>query len=414
MTDLSLPKPLAAVLKTCFARVEDAREAVEHRIASIPRQEKVVAEWVNDTAGKAGRDYPGHALDSYPVQTRMRREISQLERYRAELPERLREFAQALNAMESTSAEVDRMAEMGAFKGPTEPRPMPGAALAKRAWPKTWPMTRAEAQALTAVRDRLPSVDRAVALSARQPDFTEFVLSIGTHRLSMSARHSDGIETFKSELEDVTEGASSTRWRAILEAIRCDIRWPQLEAHLAKPSPWLPTEFVGEEFGLRGSLLKREALSDLLVQLSPEAAHWYLAQMPGRASSEDLLMLGRKWGELVAARLVRVGEMLGIEEMLSGVPFAQVKSLFILAGLKPPTSFALAVSRFAEVRAIRTEAFLRAWLEEFFDPMGFVVVDEAPGIEREERLGPRARANVMVSSIVILAEGDPGALAIFE
>ena len=162
-----------------------------------------------------------------------------------------------------------------------------------------------EARTQPIIRDRLPSIE-PVSLTSGHPDQVEFFVSIGEHKLAMIARYGSGIEHFRSEFEGYAEGQSSTRWRAILEAIRCDIRWPLLEQHLTKSSPWLPRDFVDEEFGLRGSLAKREALSDLLVQLSPNAARWYLAQMPGRIPTEDSPVHSPELSELVAAGLVRV------------------------------------------------------------------------------------------------------------
>jgi len=413
MPDQSLPKPLANALSTAYAHAADAREAVEHSLARIPPQEQVVAEWQRDMVGRASHDYPGHAVDSYAVQTRISREIAKLRRYREELPQRLGAFARALQQMEIVAREVDQLVKRGVFKAAGVARPKPGSAIAQSAWPKSWPMSFDEARTQPIVRDCLPSIE-PVSLTPGQPEQVEFFVSIGEHKLAMIARYGRGIEHFRSEFEEYAEGRSSTRWRAILEAIRCDIRWPLLEQHLAKPSPWLPKDFVGEEFGLRGSLAKREALSDLLVQLSPNAARWYLAQMPGRIPTEDSPVHGLELSELVAAGLVRVGEMMSVEDMLQGIPFPQVKSLFTLAGLKAPASFGLAASRFSEVRAVRDERYLRAWLEEFLDPSEYLVVLEPPSFTREERLGPRARANVMVSSLAMLAEGNRGALSIFE
>lgn len=413
MSDQSLPKPLANALATAYAHAADAREAAEHRFASIPPQEQLVAEWQRDTVVKASHDYPGHAVDSYPVQTRMSREIAKLRRYREELPQRLGAFARALQQMETVAREVDQLVERGVFKAAGVPRPKPGSALSQSAWPKSWPMSFHEARTEPIVRDQLPSI-KPVMLTPCQPDQIEFFILIGERKLKMTARYVSGVERFRSEFEEYAEGQSSTRWRAILEAIRCDIRWPLLEQHLTKPSPWLPEDFVGEEFGLRGSLAKREALSDLLVQLSPDAARWYLAQMPGRTPTQYAPDRSLELSELVSAGLVRVGEMMSVEEMLPGVPFPQIKNLFTLAGLKAPASFSLAASRFSEVRAFRDESYLRAWLEEFLDPRGYLVVLEPPSFTREERLGPRARANVMVSSLAMLAEGNRGALSIFE
>lgn len=413
MTDQSLPKPLASALATAYAHAADARKAVEHRLASIPPQEQVVAEWQKDTVGRASHDYPGHAVNSYPVQTRMSWEIAKLSRYREELPQRLQAFARALQHMETVAREVDQLAKTGIFKAAGVSRPKPSSALSQSAWPESWPMSFEEARTAPLVRNHRPSIE-PVMLTPRKPDQMEFFILCGERKLKMTARYGSGVEHFRSEFEEYAEGQSSTRWRAILEAIRCDIRWPLLEQHLIKPSPWLPQDLVGEEFGLRGSLAKREALSDLLVQLSPNAARWYLAQMPGRISTQYAPDRYLELCELVAAGLVRVGEMMSVEEMLQGVPFSQVKILFTLAGLKAPASFSLAASRFLEVRAVRDERYLRAWLEELLDPIEYLVVLEPPFFTREERLGPRARANVMVSSLAMLAEGNRGALSIFE
>lgn len=412
MHEQSLPKALANALSIAYAHAAAAREAVEHRLASIPLQEEVVAEWHNDVVGKASRDYPGHSVDSYPVQTRMSREVAKLGRYREELPQRMGAFARALQQMEVVEQDVDLLARQGAFKGKAVKRPTPGAKLKRSAWPKSWPMTFDQARTQAIVRDQLPKIER-VLLSPIDPEPLEFSVLVGGRELAMTARYRCGVEHFRNALGEYAGGKSSTRWPAIIEAIRCDIRWPALEEHLTKPFPWLPRDYVDEEFGLRGSLAKREMLSDLLIQLSPEAARWYLNEMPGRIATEYAPSRGMVLSELASAGLVRVGATMSIEDMIHSVPFPQIKNLFTLAGLRAPVSFYAAVKRFAELRAVRDERYLRTWLEQFLDPLGYLVVTEPPSFTREERLGPRARANVMVSSLVMLAEGDRGALSIF-
>lgn len=409
-----IPKPLAMVLSTLFERVASAREAVEHRLESLAKQEKLVECWTNDSENMAAREYPGHALSSYPVQTRMARELDKLHRYRSELPERMFEYAYALNKINSMEANVDKLAR-GVFKGVLTPRPAPPSFLNKNPWPSSWPMRKFEAEAVKVKKHIPPQINRTTVLTDREPEYVEFILNVSEHEVMLTARYGDGIQYFTSEFEDFVENTSSSRWRAITEAIRCDIRWPQLEQYLSNsPAPWLPRLYVDEEFGLRGSMAKREALSDLMAKLSPNAARWYLSQQPGRVAAEGIDLLPNELSQLFAAGLVRVGSDMSVENLLESVPFTEVKCLFILAGLAAPSSYKLAVTRFPEVRAVRTEWDLRSWLEEFVDSAGLLEVMEVPSLTREERLGPRARANVLVSSLVLLADGDSGAHEILK
>lgn len=414
MSSQSLPKSLAMVLATAFARAASAREAVEHRLTTLRTQEKLVENWTNDPVGMAAKNYPRQELSSYPVQTRIAGEESTLRRYRAELPERLSLYAHSLSHMASVEAEVEKLASSGSFTGPLVPRPLPSPTLSKSTWPRSWPLQRVEAEAVRA-RKHMPTIAHGVVLTCREPDPAEFALTVGAHEVLLTARFADGISEFVGEFQMFMDNDSSSRWRAITEAVRCDIRWPKLEDYLAStPSPWLPRNYVDETFGLRGSLARREDLADHLNQLSADAARWYLSRQPGRVGAASIDLTMTELGELKSAGLIRLGVDMDVEALLQAVPFAEVKCLFILAGLAPPKSFAHAVSRFEDVRAIRDEAYMQAWLGDFVDSSEYLEVLEVPSITRDERLGPRARANVMVSSLVQLGDGDPGAEAILE
>lgn len=48
------------------------------------------------------------------------------------------------------------------------------------------------------------------------------------------------------------------------------------------------------------------------------------------------------------------------------------------------------------------------WIRQFVDPSTVIEIREPRGWHREARLGPRARANVMVCTLVLLHESDVG------
>lgn len=88
--------PLAIALSLAYDRALTAREAVEHRLTSIPPQEFLVQRWLNETAAIAAEQYSGFDINSYPVQTRIQRECEKLKRYNGEIDGRLVKYAAAL------------------------------------------------------------------------------------------------------------------------------------------------------------------------------------------------------------------------------------------------------------------------------------------------------------------------------
>lgn len=408
----TLPRPLASVLITTYARTLTAREAVEHRLESIPEQQKIVAEWRNNPAGTAHRRYPGLDIQSYPVQTRMSREFEQLERYYQELPERFKDYAQELQRMRRIESEVAELASRAAKTSKDVPCPQPHDRLRSKPWPSSWSMTQAEASQ-PRVKAPRPSYPEVELVLVDKPTPQSFELQVGEHTIELVARYAQGIDDFVLAMKEHLSGEVSSRWTAIIEAIRLGISWPVLDQYLEEcPSPWLPRFYVDEQFGLRGSLARRDDLADFLAKLTPDAARWYLATSPGRVYLKHVSLVDREIAELLSAGLVRLGAHLTLEQLLSALPFSEVKSLFILAGLKAPASFEQAQQRFTELRAVRSEDQLRQQFEETVDPNSFLEVMEVPGFDREERLGPRARANLLVSTLCELDFGESEAEAI--
>lgn len=99
-------------------------------------------------------------------------------------------------------------------------------------------------------------------------------------------------------------------------------------------------------------------------------------------------------------------------DLLAEVPFPELKSAYVLAGMAAPRGFDHAKSMFEAFVDTKGETEVRGWMRRFFDPADVVVFQEPVGWDREDRLGARARANVLVSTLVVLGEGNPGPLRI--
>ena len=193
-------------------------------------------------------------------------------------------YERALQRLERVSAEVEQqVASMGDTQKRETPWPDPPPKL-RRPWPNTFPPR-------PILPERPPAPDAGAngrtnagieIPAAFHPDNVEFDLSVGEYEVTLTARYADGINRFEDALENFLEGRTSSRWYAIGEAQRAGIRWPQLDRYLAEcPTPWLPEEFVGERFGLRGTLAFRDRMADLMSLISPEAAFYYFDTPPG-------------------------------------------------------------------------------------------------------------------------------------
>lgn len=409
-------KALAAVLNSAFARALEARKAVEHRLASIPRQESIVRQWQENLPDMAATNYPNHDVLSYPVQTRLQREFEKLERYNTELPERIARYSHSLKIIEQTIGEILVLTSGDSSLELEMPLPPYPAVLNDDPWPKHWPPRTSYGEKGKWDDSSYTFNINRVLPSKKLPSLTAFKLEIAGHIIELEALYSDGIEPFTTSLEDFLHGASSSRWPAIIEAIRCGIQWPQLDSYLVEcKHPWLPEDFVNAEFGLRGTLERRDELADIMAEISPDAGRWYLAMQPMsyrlrsfRDLDHDIIE------ELMIVGLVRWGPDMHLGELLRELPFSEVKSLFALSALPIPRSFDGAVGRFEELVLARGEDYIRDWIANRLDISEMIEVLEVSGWYREERLGPRARANVLVSTLVLLNENNPGPIAVVQ
>jgi hypothetical protein len=411
-----IAKPLAAVLNSTYARAREAREAVEHRLASMPRQEEVVRQWQENPTAMAATHYPNFEVSSYPVQTRMQREFNTLERYRTELPDRIKYYAAALQAIDQTVQEVLAASRLALPSWPTVPWPSLPKVLNEDSWPSDWPQRPGPLEGVRA--DELTyTFDTNRSLKPpRLASPTPFSLAIAGHEIKLESRYEEGVSSFKFAFENYLNGVTSSRWPAIIEVIRCGIFWPELDSYLAEcKQPWLPRLFVEETFGLRGTLRRRDELADLMAKISPDAGRWYLSTQPmrfriGTPGDVDQSILE----ELMAVGLVRWGSDMPLHELLREIPFSEVKFLFLLAGLSPPRGFDAAVGRYEELLLAHGEDYLKRKILKFVDISEVIEVREVDSWHREERLGPRARANVLVSTLVVLSDGDLEALQVIS
>lgn len=409
-----IPKPLAAVLDSTYARAIEAREAVEHRLASISRQEGVVRQWQENPKAMAATHYPDFEVSSYPVQTRMRQEFETLKRYHTELPERLERYAKALQALDRTNQDVLVANKRASPSWPTVLWPSLPKELHDDPWPSGWPPRPSPCECVGA--DEMEyEFDPSRSLPPPRPySPTSFTLSIADHEIELETAYEEGIYSFQSAFDDYLNGVIGSRWPAIIEVVRCGICWPQLDRYLSEcEQPWLPKSFVDETFGLRGTLERRDELADLMAKVSPDAGRWYLSTQPMRyrvQSFDDLAPSVLE--ELMAIGLVRWGPDMPPEELLREMPFSEVKLLFLLAGLSPPRGLDAAAARYGELVLPHGEDYLKRRIRSFVDPSEVIEVCEVDGWHREERLGPRARANILVSTLVLLNDRDTEALQV--
>lgn len=240
-------------------------------------------------------------------------------------------------------------------------------------------------------------------------------MDFGGHQIELQTLYQDAKTDFSRILQRHLQGLEESHWPAISDAVRGGIRWPQLDRYLDEsPELWMPMDYVGPEAGLRGSLQHRNGLSHILKSVTRDAAHWYLKAMPGRIALKDTKAPNGLIEELMGAGIVQWCANQPLSAGVISVPFAEIKAAYILAGLPAPKSAQQAQEGFDQLIAIRGEPTLRNWMEEFFQASEYIDVIEPCNWDREERLGVRARANVMVSSLIVLASGDPGPLQILQ
>lgn len=412
---LRIVKPFAQALNLAYERAMRAREAVEHRLISISQQELIVRQWRDNLPRMAAELYPRQDVLSYPVQTRMLRDFEKLERYHSELQERLEHYATTLQTIEQISNHILVATNRDSFSEPTVLWPACPSMLCDEPWPPHWPPRPEQTSCESPSKAEYSfNTDRSLP-PRRLPSPKSFSINIAGQEVKLFARYEDGVNPFIIALEAFLYGASSSRWPAIIEATRCGIRWPQLDSYLTEcKNPWLPLDFVGTEFGLRGTLSRRDELADVMALISPDAGRWYLSEQPRRCRLNDLLKGHDILEELMVIGLVRWGPDMAPSELLRELPFLEVKSLFASAGLSPPRGYDAAVARYDDLVSIYGKEKLQCLIRSFVDTSTVIEVLEIEGWDREERLGPRARANVLVSTLVLLHEEKPGALSLIN
>lgn len=287
--------------------------------------------------------------------------------------------------------------------------------LVRDPWPSYWPPQK-NYQPREAIVHEAFSFMKNISLPVPpQPSLTPFNIKLAGQEIELFARYQEGITFFQDNICAFNDQSHSSRWPAILEVIRCGIRWPLLDEYLKEADvPWLPREFVDETFGLRGSLTRRDELADVMNQVSQEAAYWYLTHWTGRSILSEDFYDTYIIEELISIGLIKWGPDMPVSELIRNIYFSEVKYLFAFADLPPPRSYNLAVARFNELVEAYGKNEMTYKIKNFIDVSRIIDVLEVDGWDREERLGPRARANVLVSTLIMLDEGDSGPLSIIN
>lgn len=407
--------PIAIALQLAYERAMSAREGVEHRLASIPPQQVLVHRWCNETAVTAAEEFPGMELDSYPVLTRMNAEITKLERYEIEIVDRAIKYEEAMTSLALVLNKIksdDAYASLPEVKAVLKSYTLQ---LRDNPWPAEWPISIKNSTNGRTASKPITLTRYANLTAPPEPTMMPFNIFISGHQIELLTRYEEGIYCFEEQLTAFYENKTSSRWPAILEAIRCGIRWPQLDRYLDEAdAPWLPSEFVNETFGLRGTLARRDELADLMQRVSQGAAHWYLTQHTGRGYMHDEDVNLDFIQELMSIGLILWGPDLAPAELLRGIPLPEVKFLFAIAGMAPPRSYNASVAAYDRLADAYGEEMLKAEIMKQVDATRIIDVLEPDGWHREERLGPRARANILVSSLIYLYEGHSGPLRILN
>ncbi|MEY8772980.1 hypothetical protein AB6T85_21445 [Erwinia sp. ACCC 02193] len=407
--------PLALALSLAYERALAAREAVEHRLTSIHSQEFLVQRWLNETATIAAEQYPGSDLDSYPVQTRMQREFEKLERYKGEIDNRLVKYSATLKDLENLKKKIITDKERASSLDIKKMLKSWPKILVRDPWPGYWPPQKKMCPREAVFHERFAFRKNKSLPTPPQPSLIPFHINLAGQKIELLARYQEGISLFQADLYALNDRSYTSRWPTILEVIRCGIRWPILDQYLEEAeAPWLPKDFVDEVFGLRGSLTRRDKLADVMNQISKDTAYWYLSNWTGRTvlnedfNDKDIIE------ELMSVGLVKWGGDISTYEMIYNIPFPEIKYLFAYADLKIPKSYNIAVDRFNELIKAYGKDEIEWKIKSLVDVSRVIDVLEVDGWDREERLGVRARANVLVSTLIMLDEGDPGPLNIIN
>jgi hypothetical protein len=115
-----LPKPLASRVRAAFRRISEARRQLVHNRHRLAEQIARLQDYESNPEAFAARNYHGLSVDSYPVQTTIRRTREDIEgrfeaikecrsdvlRYEAEAERIVQEAIEAVGAMRPTSGRV--------------------------------------------------------------------------------------------------------------------------------------------------------------------------------------------------------------------------------------------------------------------------------------------------------------------
>lgn len=409
-----------ARLKEAYKRIAKRQEHVREIQESVGRREAELNVWRSGVPEWLIKRH--RYIGSEPTEDELKEYVENAERSVTirlkDLEKALWELSRAITALDALEADVRRIsksrkgsAKEGQLKWPKRP------AYARNPWPESFPL-----------RPMSPPVQAREPGPEIEIDDTPLVLPQPTpHRLSiqlrgisveLDARHKDASLGFTSILYTLIEENRGSRWPAIDIAMRAGISCPTLDVYLDRtPNPWLPCAFVDEVFGLRGRPVRRDAISDRLVLISEEAAGTYLATPPKRfrwSFAHRFQENQYQLEELIWAGLVKWGPQMSLAELLVDVKLPEIKEFYERHGISPPRNKAEATLLLPSLVSRIGEGSVRDWLAAVVEPSDLFELIEIPGTCREERLAVRARANVLVSSLILLGEGDPGAMRLFS
>lgn len=113
-----IPKKLAARIRGAQAKVLDARGWIEATAFNSLQDEARWSEFARNPEAFALKYYPGHAVDSYPVQTNTSRIREKLDKLPARMARNQRELEEANAELERVEAEVlDEVSRMRSTSG---------------------------------------------------------------------------------------------------------------------------------------------------------------------------------------------------------------------------------------------------------------------------------------------------------
>lgn len=127
----ALPKKLAARLRAAYAKLAEVRLAIAHGEAEVSYLRAYLAYAEADPAEFAEKHYPGHSIESYPVQTHLSRERERLAYRESRVPQRYAELPAAEDAVATVERQVlEQVARMRTNTTGREPWPKAPSALA--------------------------------------------------------------------------------------------------------------------------------------------------------------------------------------------------------------------------------------------------------------------------------------------